>query len=62
MPKEWEAECLQWWGRILTGVRAHYCPTWDHLPVDETIIISEAELCSCRRIRRFGIKKKAQRG
>lgn len=32
----WEAECMKWRGRVLTGEHAHYCFAWDGLPVDET--------------------------
>lgn len=33
---DFEADCLQWRGRVLTGKHAHCCPDWDGLPIDET--------------------------
>lgn len=33
---EWEADCLEYRDRILTGVEAHWCAEWDDLPIDET--------------------------
>lgn len=33
---EWERDCLEWRGMVLTGRHAHWCPTWNHLPMDET--------------------------
>lgn len=33
---EWEADCLRWRGRVLTGKHAHWCQDWDFLPIDET--------------------------
>ena len=33
---EWEADCLKWRGKILTGKHAHWCMDWDDLPIDET--------------------------
>jgi len=33
---EWEADCLKWRGRVLTGENAHYYFDWDELPIDET--------------------------
>lgn len=38
-PKQWtefEEDCHHWRGRLLTGARAHWCPEWDDLPIDET--------------------------
>jgi hypothetical protein len=46
-PPEWEAACLRWRGRILTGKGRHYCPEWDYLPVDETTM--EWSTCICGR-------------
>lgn len=40
-----EADCLRERGRALTGVRAHYCPEWDFMPIDETC--KEIEACIC---------------
>ena len=25
-PRDWDADCRRYWGRILTGERAHWCP------------------------------------
>lgn len=42
---EWERDCLQWLGRVLTGKFCHWCYDWDGLPVDETT--SEWQGCTC---------------
>lgn len=42
---DWEADCVKWMGRVLTGKRAHWCPEWDGLPIDETC--GEIEACRC---------------
>lgn len=42
---EWEADCLRWRGKILTGKFCHWCFDWDSLPVDETT--PEFEGCFC---------------
>lgn len=31
-----EADCLEFRGRVLTGKYAHWCMHWDLLPIDET--------------------------
>lgn len=36
--EEWNEDCLMWGGVILTGVKAHWCPDWDYLPIDETTV------------------------
>lgn len=33
---DWEADCMEWRGRILDGNDAHWCPDWDDLPIDST--------------------------
>jgi hypothetical protein len=33
---EWQADCLRWRGRVLTGRFGHWCADYDELPVDET--------------------------
>ena len=38
-------ECFHWRGRMLTGVKAHFCYDWDGLPVDETT--EEIACCHC---------------
>jgi hypothetical protein len=42
---EWEADCLRWRGKVLTGEKAHWCWDWDGLPVDETT--PEWDACTC---------------
>ena len=34
--QEWHDGCMKWRGHVLTGHHAHYCFSWDGLPVDET--------------------------
>lgn len=34
----WDAACLHWRGKVLTGKHGHWCPDWDDLPIDETCI------------------------
>jgi hypothetical protein len=41
---DWANDCLHWRGRLLTGDRAHWCPDWDDLPIDETC---EEWPCAC---------------
>ena len=33
---EWNADCVFWRGKVLTGKHSHWCFDWDELPVDET--------------------------
>ncbi len=33
---QWQADCLKWRGKVLTGKHGHWCPEWDDLPIDET--------------------------
>lgn len=33
---EWAEDCAKWRGKTLTGQHAHWCPSWDFLPIDET--------------------------
>lgn len=46
MSRTWEQDCLHYWGRVLTGVDAHWCPEWDDLPIDETCDEFQACLCA----------------
>ncbi len=39
---EWEADCLRWHKRVLTGKFCHWC---DELPIDETC--AEFAVCLC---------------
>lgn len=41
----WEADCIHWHGRSLTGRAGHYCYDWDQLPIDETCC--EFDFCAC---------------
>ena len=43
--KVWTKECYRWHNRFLSGEKAHYCPDWDYLPIDETC--EEIEACTC---------------
>jgi len=42
----WGNDCMRWWGYILTGQKAHWCPDWDYLPIDETL--NEINACTCK--------------
>ena len=46
-PEEWIEVCRMWRGRILDGLYAHYCYSWDELPVDETT--EEYLYCKCNK-------------
>jgi hypothetical protein len=41
---EWEKDCMEWRGVILTGKFSYWCGDWDGLPVDET---SNEWPCNC---------------
>ena len=43
---EWEADCMRWRGRTLTGRYPHWCWDWDGLPVDDT---TPEWPCACYR-------------
>lgn len=43
--KDWEEDCLHYWGKVLTGEFGHWCWDWDFLPVDETC--DEFKTCGC---------------
>ena len=43
--REWREDCLAVYGCILTGAKAHRCPDWDFLPIDETTPEMDACLC-----------------
>jgi hypothetical protein len=45
MADDWVTDCRAAHGRVLTGNSAHWCPDWDFLPIDETVI--EFESCAC---------------
>ena len=42
---EFEQDCIEHYGKILTGKFKHYCCGFDYLPIDETCF--EFELCLC---------------
>jgi hypothetical protein len=42
---QFDADCLQMHGKVLTGEKAHYCPEFDYLPIDETR--HEFQYCTC---------------
>lgn len=35
-PSDWDVDCMQLRGRVLSGEHAHWCVAWDFLPIDET--------------------------
>lgn len=43
--QDWIDDCMKTYGEVLTGTKAHWCPEWDFLPIDETS--PEMEACSC---------------
>ena len=43
--QHWIEDCMKWWGRVLDGKNAHWCPDWDDLPIDVTY--DEFECCTC---------------
>lgn len=43
--QEWIEECMKYYGRVLTGGKAHFCYDWDGLPIDETC--GEYQCCTC---------------
>lgn len=51
---EFEADCMKWRGRLLTGQFAHWCSAWDLLPVDETCLEWP---CACARDLRSAQRK-----
>jgi hypothetical protein len=42
---EFEQDCMQMYGKLLTGKYKHYCCEWDYLPIDETCY--EYFACMC---------------
>lgn len=42
---DWIEDCNHWWGKVLTGKKAHWCPEWDDLPIDDTC--DEIKACLC---------------
>ncbi len=42
---KFDQDCMQMWGKLLTGKYKHYCCEWDYLPIDETC--HEFFACMC---------------
>lgn len=42
----WKEDCWKWHGRELNGAKAHWCPDFDDLPIDETCE-EEMKICKC---------------
>lgn len=42
--QDWIDDCNRYYGRVLNGLHAHWCPDWDFLPIDSTC---EAEIACC---------------
>jgi hypothetical protein len=45
LQEQWNADSLEWRGMVLIGKFAHWCNSWDGLPVDETT--TEFAWCDC---------------
>lgn len=43
--KDWIEDCLRYHGRVLNGGKAHWCPDWDYLPIDDSC--RELKACTC---------------
>lgn len=43
--QDWIDDCTKFYGKVLTGADAHWCPDWDFLPIDSTC--KEIECCTC---------------
>ncbi len=43
--RDWEQDCIYYWGKVLIGDGAHWCNEWDGLPIDETCVEYEACIC-----------------
>lgn len=46
---EFDEDCLQIYGKILTGKQKHFCPEFDYLPIDETCF--EYQFCTCEKVK-----------
>lgn len=42
---DWEDDCMEWHGRVLTGKFQHWCDDWDYLPIDTSC--EEINICLC---------------
>lgn len=36
--RDWDDDCMEYRGTVLTGRYSHFCMDWDGLPIDETCI------------------------
>jgi hypothetical protein len=43
--EDWKSDCLRTYGIVLVGEKAHWCPEWDYLTIDETC--DEFGACTC---------------
>ena len=43
--RDFEQDCLHFYGKMLEGKYKHYCPDFDYLPIDETCF--EYQFCKC---------------
>lgn len=41
----WREDCIEFYGEVLIGDKAHWCPEFDFLPIDETC--EEFKFCEC---------------
>jgi hypothetical protein len=42
--EDWIEDSNRYWGRVLDGKKAHWCPDWDYMPIDSTC--PEIECCT----------------
>ena len=58
-PEGWIEACKRWRGYTLDGLYAHYCYSWDELPVDETT--EEYSCCKCdkKEIKHYNLEYEA---
>lgn len=43
--QDWIDDCIFYYGKVLTGKKAHWCVESDYLPIDETC--EEFKYCLC---------------
>ena len=43
--QDWIDDCMEFHGKVLYGEKAHWCPDWDHLPIDSSC--EEIKYCTC---------------
>lgn len=49
MSEDWIRDCIRHYGKVLTGRKAHWCPEWDYLPIDENSFEYDCCLCYKRK-------------